>query len=43
MLAMITTWRWDRNDQLPDGRRLAAEWLGEIRAALARRGPDAHG
>jgi len=34
VLAMITTWRWDRGDQLPDGRRLAAEWLSEIRAAL---------
>ncbi|MFE3598772.1 phosphotransferase [Streptomyces sp. NPDC059142] len=34
VLAMITTWRWDRDDQLPDGRRLAAEWLGRIRAAL---------
>ena len=33
-LAMNTTWRWDRDDQLPDGRRLAAEWLGQIRAAL---------
>jgi Ser/Thr protein kinase RdoA (MazF antagonist) len=31
VLAMITTWRWDRDDQLPDGRRLGAEWLGEIR------------
>ncbi|MEV4838397.1 aminoglycoside phosphotransferase family protein [Nonomuraea sp. NPDC049486] len=35
MLAMITTWRWDRGDQLPDGRRLGTEWLGQIRAALA--------
>ncbi|TXK35635.1 phosphotransferase enzyme family protein [Nonomuraea sp. C10] len=35
MLAMITTWRWDRGDQLPDGRRLGMEWLGQIRAALA--------
>jgi aminoglycoside phosphotransferase (APT) family kinase protein len=34
MLAMITTWRWDRGDQFPDGRRLGAEWLGQIRAAL---------
>ncbi|BEL06535.1 aminoglycoside phosphotransferase [Actinoplanes sichuanensis] len=32
-LAMITAWRWDRDDRLPDGRRLAAEWLGRIRAA----------
>jgi len=34
VLAMITTWRWDRNDQLPNGRALAAQWLGELRAAL---------
>jgi Ser/Thr protein kinase RdoA (MazF antagonist) len=33
MLAMITMWRWDRDDRLPDGRRLAAEWLAQIRAA----------
>ncbi|MFE9611409.1 phosphotransferase enzyme family protein [Streptomyces sp. NPDC006012] len=43
VLAMITTWRWDRADQLPDGRRLAAQWLGRIRAALDRGGPDGHG
>lgn len=35
VLAMITAWRWDRGDQLPDGRRLAAEWLGQIRALTA--------
>ena len=35
MLAMVTTWRWDRDDQLPDGRRLATEWLSRLRAALA--------
>lgn len=35
VLAMVTTWRWDRNDQLPDGRRLAAEWLAQIRTMLA--------
>jgi len=34
VLAMITTWRWDRDDQLPNGRQLAAEWLSQIRAAL---------
>ncbi|MEU1664005.1 aminoglycoside phosphotransferase family protein [Streptomyces sparsogenes] len=34
VLAMITTWRWDREDQLPDGRRLGTEWLSQIRAAL---------
>jgi phosphotransferase family enzyme len=43
VLAMITTWRWDRGDQLPNGRRLGNEWLGQIRAALDRNGPDAHG
>jgi aminoglycoside phosphotransferase (APT) family kinase protein len=35
MLAIVTTWRWDRDDQLPDGRRLAAQWMGEMQAALA--------
>ena len=38
MLAMITTWRWDRNDQLPNGRQRGTEWLGEMRAALDRNG-----
>jgi len=42
VLAMITTWRWDRGDQLPNGRKLAAEWLGQIRAALDRKGLDAY-
>ncbi|MFC8075374.1 phosphotransferase enzyme family protein [Streptomyces sp. NPDC057307] len=36
VLAMITTWRWDRDDQLPNGRQLGTEWLGQIRAALGR-------
>ncbi len=36
MLAMIATWRWDRDDQLPNGRQLGAEWLSQIRAALDR-------
>ena len=35
-LAMITTWRWDRDDQFPDGHRLGVEWLSELRAATAR-------
>lgn len=43
MLAMITTWRWDRDDQFPDGRRLGTEWLGQIRAALDSDGPDTRG
>ena len=33
VLAVITTWRWDRGDQLPDGRRLGTAWLDQIRAA----------
>jgi hypothetical protein len=36
VLAMITTWRWDRDDQLPNGRQLGTEWLSQIRAALGR-------
>jgi phosphotransferase family enzyme len=32
-LAVATTWRWDRNDQLPNGRQLGVEWLSQIRAA----------
>ncbi|SDN11820.1 phosphotransferase [Streptomyces wuyuanensis] len=43
VLAMITTWRWDRDDQLPNGRRLGAEWLGRIRGALGPNGPGLHG
>ncbi len=42
MLAMIATWRWDRDDQLPNGRQLSTEWLSQIRAALDRYGLDAH-
>lgn len=33
MLAMVTTWRWDRRDQLPDGRRLGIEWLDQLRTS----------
>ena len=32
-LALATTWRCDRNDQLPNGRQLGTDWLGQIRAA----------
>jgi aminoglycoside phosphotransferase (APT) family kinase protein len=35
MLAMITSWRWDRDDQFPDGHRLGVEWLSELRKATA--------
>jgi thiamine kinase-like enzyme len=43
VLAMITTWRSDRNDQLPNGRRLGGEWLGQVRAALGTGGLGTHG
>ncbi|MFD8805630.1 phosphotransferase enzyme family protein [Streptomyces sp. NPDC059597] len=43
VLAMVTAWRWDRDDQFPDGRRLRTEWLGRIRAARDRDGPQALG
>jgi hypothetical protein len=42
VLAMIAIWRWDRGDQLPNGRQLGTEWLSQIRAALDRKGLDAH-
>jgi len=38
MLAMITAWRWDRDDQFPDGHRLGIEWLNELRTATAQSG-----
>jgi Phosphotransferase enzyme family len=40
MLAMIATWRWDRDDQLPNGRQQGTEWLGHVRAAVDRYGLD---
>nr|WP_203433997.1 aminoglycoside phosphotransferase family protein [Jiangella asiatica] len=43
VLAVVTTWRWDRGDQLPNGRQLGTEWLGQIRAALDRGGLDTRG
>lgn len=42
VLAMITAWRWDRDDQLPNGRQLGAAWLGQLRTALEHRGLDPH-
>jgi len=36
MLALITTWRWDRDDHFPNGLQLGREWLTQIRAALDR-------
>jgi aminoglycoside phosphotransferase (APT) family kinase protein len=43
VLAIITTWRWDRGDQLPNGRQLGTEWLSQIRAALDRDALDTSG
>ena len=43
VLAMITTWRWDRDDHFPNGRQLGTEWLSQIRAALDRKGRETHG
>ena len=43
VLAMITTWRWERGDQLPHGRELAGAWLSQLRAARAAGGPGAGG
>jgi hypothetical protein len=40
MLAMVAAWRWDRDDQFPNGRRAAVELLSEIRTALERYGCD---
>ncbi|GIF09646.1 phosphotransferase enzyme family protein [Actinoplanes siamensis] len=40
VLAMITAWRWDRDDQFPDGRRLRVEWLSELRKTTARSEQD---
>ncbi len=32
-LAVATAWRWDREDQLPDGQELGRTWLRRIRAS----------
>jgi hypothetical protein len=34
MLAMVAAWRWDRDDQFPNGRRMGTELLSQIRTAL---------
>jgi Ser/Thr protein kinase RdoA (MazF antagonist) len=40
MLAMVAAWRWDRDDQFPNGRLAAVELLSEMRIALQRYGRD---
>lgn len=37
--AMITAWRWDRDDRLPDRDYWRVEGLQQLRSALARSGP----
>jgi hypothetical protein len=41
MLATVTMWRWDEEDQLPNGRQLAAEWMSHLREEGGRRRSDA--
>jgi hypothetical protein len=41
--AMITTLRWHRDDQLPNGRYWRTEGLNQIRAILNGLGPDVLG
>lgn len=43
VLAVITTWRWDRGDEFPNGHELGIQWLRALRTALDRDGPDGHG
>ncbi|MGY0489747.1 phosphotransferase enzyme family protein [Streptomyces sp. WG-D5] len=33
VLAVVTTWRWDRDDRYPRGREMGREWLGRLRTA----------
>jgi hypothetical protein len=42
MLAMVASWRWDRDDHFPNGRRMGTELLSQMRTALDRYGLDAH-
>ena len=42
VLAMIAAWRWDRDDQFPNGRRMGTELISQVRAALDLYGLDAH-
>ncbi|GAB2610983.1 phosphotransferase [Kribbella endophytica] len=40
VLAMVTTWRWDKADEFPNGRHLADEWLADLRTALGNDVPS---
>ncbi|MGP9536647.1 AAA family ATPase [Brachybacterium sp. AOP43-C2-M15] len=35
--ALATTWRWDREDSLPNGELLGIGWLDQVRALMERR------
>lgn len=34
MLVMVTTWRWDRDDEFPNGRQLGMEWLSHVKTVI---------
>ena len=36
VLAMVASWRWDRDDQFPNGRQMGTELLSQLRTALDR-------
>jgi Ser/Thr protein kinase RdoA (MazF antagonist) len=42
VLAMVASWRWDREDRFPNGRQMGLEMLSQLRTALDRHGLDAH-
>lgn len=40
--ALVTTWRWDHEDSLPDGQLLGIGWLDQVRVLMThRRRPEA--
>ena len=43
MRAMVTVWRWSREDQFPNGLHWRVEGLNQLRAALDRYGLDVSG
>jgi hypothetical protein len=38
MLAMVAAWRWDRDDEFPDGRRMGTAYIDAIRQAVDQGG-----
>lgn len=41
MLALVASWRWDKDDQFPNGRQMGLEMLGDLRKALELEGDRA--